>query len=976
MSLENTRSMHTQTARWWLSAVLLSVLSSLGCSGWCAAQEGKGENTPAEGLAWAKENLKAGRYGEAVGFYRKAVVASPAGSKLQLDAMQGLVRTLRITGGYKEATELCAKVLKTRPKDTAFGCAYAELLAEVGKYTESIKAFNDVLLVEPEHDRAWALRKEVAKNLGNKKIVKETTDYFFKRYEKKVDYFNSDKVKNPLELAYVGLGIKDENPKDAFEVGFLLAEGLVEKRAEKEEEVLLWSARLAYELYAFGKAGVRFETVRKFRPNHPDALAGLAEVYITARHDTKKAEPLLRQALQINPNHVQAHLTQAAVHIIEDKFEAARSHIDAALSVNPNHLDALALLAFYHHDLNQADQEAEIEKRVLAINPKHADYYCSMGNLMEDKRGYKDATAYFKKAVEVDPTYWRGYFCLGMNTSRQGAHGEKEGKRLLLKAFKMNRFNIWAYNMIKVLDKIIGDEEQQVPPVYAESKTAHFALKFYKKEAEIMRPYMEEWAEAAFQHQTKLFGYEPKGPLTIELMSTNDQSARTVGLPGLPALGVCFGKLCTVVTPRENKNRPRKFNWRKVLDHEFCHVMTLQMSDFRVPRWYTEAFSTYVEDDSRIQYDPMMVNYIAKNRLLPIQDMNQYFRSNPLMAYIHGRHVIEHIDKTYGFDSHKKALRMFAEGKKVEKVFPEVTGATMDVLNKGQLKDIKDFFKNVQVPLQYDQTDFARLEGAANSPKATAEDVVKLAVAHFGKRQLELAKAGAKKALEMDSKCVDALNIMGALDFQEKKYEQARKWYLQSTAIDPGRSFPALQRLGVIYNKEGRTTKAIEYLEKARKLYPRYVGKDNPHFLLPDLYEELEEPRQDLALQVWKDAIRVNSDDLKAAKEGLKYAIELKKWKDASLFADRCNEIDPFDRKVHPKAGRVYEALKDYKRAAREYRVATALNEKDVESWVSLARVEKAQGHREAAAAAVKAALDVDGTHPEAKKIKHQLGIQ
>src|SRR5690606_10328999 len=132
------------------------------------------------------------------------------------------------------------------------------------------------------------------------------------------------------------------------------------------------------------------------------------------------------------------------------------------------------------------------------------------------------------------------------------------------------------------------------PPRYATSKTEHFIYKYHDSEIEILKPYLEEWSEEAWQKQTKLFGFEPEGPLTIELChSFQDQAARTVGLPNLGALGVCFGKLCTVVSPREAKNH-QPFNWRKVMEHEFCHVMTLQMSQFRVPRWYTEAFSTYI----------------------------------------------------------------------------------------------------------------------------------------------------------------------------------------------------------------------------------------------------------------------------------------------------------------------------------------------------------------------------------------------
>ena len=74
MSFENKRATHISNQHlWWCCALMISCL---GFSDRCAGQEGTGEGSPGEALAWAKENLKAGRYSEAVAFYRKAVAAT------------------------------------------------------------------------------------------------------------------------------------------------------------------------------------------------------------------------------------------------------------------------------------------------------------------------------------------------------------------------------------------------------------------------------------------------------------------------------------------------------------------------------------------------------------------------------------------------------------------------------------------------------------------------------------------------------------------------------------------------------------------------------------------------------------------------------------------------------------------------------------------------------------------------------------
>lgn len=927
-----------------------------------------------DAVAWGRENIAAGKYAEAEEMLRKALTDLPENSPKRRDTTLTLIEALRIVGKLKDALTHCDALLKSDAKDAVVSSLKAELLLDTGEYTKADAIFTALIEEKPDNQRAWALRSNVYRILNNRDGMKKTADHFFELYQKNVKYFNSEEVKDPLELAYIGLGFQDENPKDAFETGFLIAEELATDRTLAIPEIFLWSARLAHAKYHFAFASERYGAVAKMRPKLPDALAGQADIILQTMHKLDDVEKLLKDALAVNPHHVESNLLTAAVHLEEDRYDDAKKNIDTALAVNPNDLRALAMLAFYHLDLAQPEKAAEVEKRALAINPTCADYYCEIGELMENKRGFNTAPAYYEKAIAIDPDYWRGYYGLGMNTSRQGAEGEQKGKELLLKAFGKNKFNVWAKNMLVSLDKLLGDKEQDVKAVYMESRTPHFILKFHNKDSAIVRPYLEEWAEAAYDAQVKKFGFAPEGPLTIELCyNFQDQAARTVGLPNLGALGVCFGKLCTVVSPREGKGNHPPFNWRKVLDHEFAHVMALQLSDFRVPRWYTEAMSTFIEDDSRIQSDRMMVDAIAKGRLKTIDTMNEYFRVNPLMAYVHGRYVIEYIDKTFGFEAHIKALKLFAKGKKLGEALYEATGKDLAELNKGQLDFLKKSFEDVRLRPSYDPASVLQLELASKKEDASAQDIAHFAVAMLAGRRADQALALATKALEKDPKCVDALNVLGTMAYDKKDYEGARTQYLKSTSIDPARSFSAWHRLGIIYKKEGKTTKAIEAFEAARKSYPRYIGPDNPHHELPALYEDMEPAQWDKALAVWKDAARINTEDSEAALKGLKLAIKMKDFKSAAELAMMHIQIDPYVAEVHRLGGQAFEALKDAAKATREYEVAVAIDDKDVESWVGLARMRHAAGKREEALQAVQRALEVDGSHAEAKALRDRF---
>ena len=929
----------------------------------CAADSG-------DSVVWAREHISAGKYAEAAAMLAQELADGKLDAPGKLSASLLLIEAQRVTGKLKEAGDICDALLKDDPKNADAAILKAELLAETGNYKPALDRFDALIKEQPDNQRAWALRTIVLRELGDLNALKASANHFHELNAKNADYFASDAVKDPRELAYIGLGFQDENPKSAFEDGFVPAEELAEKRGLIIPEIYIWSARLALAKYSFGLADKRFAKVEQMRPKLPDAVAGRAAIIYQSMHKLDDVEKMLAESLKVNPHHAESLLLLAQVDLEEERYADAKKHIDAALETNPNHERGLSMLALYELEMNHPGKYDEVEARMKTLKPVCPDFYCNIGEMMENKRGFNTAAAYYRKAIELAPEYWRGWYGLGMNTSRQGAQGEEAGKEMLLKAFGKNKFNVWALNMIKSLDRVIGDKEQGVAPVYAQSKTKHFTLKYFGKEAEIVRPYIEEWAEAAYERQSKMFGYEPEGPLTIELChSFQDQAARTVGLPNLGALGVCFGKLCTVVSPRVSGKDYQSFNWRKVLEHEFGHVMVLQMSDFRVPRWYTEAFSTYLEDDSRIQSDSMMVNAIARNEIKDLDKINEYFRGNMLMAYVHGRYVIEAIDKKYGFGAHIKAIKLFANGKKLTEALQEATGASLDELNKLQHDFVKESFKKVRLLPSYNKADIVKLELAANAASASAQDVVKLAIANIGIRKFPVAETLAKKALEKDPKCVDALNVLGLLAYEKKDFEAAKNLYQQSTSIDPDRSFNAWHKLGVIYKKEGKTSKAIAAFEAARKSYPRYVGENNPIHELPELYADLEPPQLDKALNVWRDGVRINTEDKEAALAGVKLAAKMKDAKAVIEFAEAHIAIDPYVLEVHKLAGKAYEETQDLMHAAREFKVATAIDAKDVECWTALARVLKAAGNAEASRDAALKGLEIDNTVEELKAL-------
>jgi hypothetical protein len=110
-----------------------------------------------------------------------------------------------------------------------------------------------------------------------------------------------------------------------------------------------------------------------------------------------------------------------------------------------------------------------------------------------------------------------------------------------------------------------------------------------------MRHYVPELARNAMDALSRLWEFTPKGPILIEMFPEHDHFAvRTLGLPGLlGALGACYGRVVTLDSPRARD--PGTFNWGETLWHELAHVITLQLSNNRLPRWLSEGTSVYEE---------------------------------------------------------------------------------------------------------------------------------------------------------------------------------------------------------------------------------------------------------------------------------------------------------------------------------------------------------------------------------------------
>jgi hypothetical protein len=121
--------------------------------------------------------------------------------------------------------------------------------------------------------------------------------------------------------------------------------------------------------------------------------------------------------------------------------------------------------------------------------------------------------------------------------------------------------------------------------------------------------------------------------------------------------------------------KPDEFNWGSTLWHEFTHVITLQMTDHRIPRWFSEGLSVYEErkaypgwgDDMKLQY----LQAIKGKKLIPIADLNKgFFDNRILVSYYQASLVADYIEGKWGFPAIRKMLMLYKEERDAD-VFKE-----------------------------------------------------------------------------------------------------------------------------------------------------------------------------------------------------------------------------------------------------------------------------------------------------------------
>ena len=419
---------------------------------------------------------------------------------------------------------------------------------------------------------------------------------------------------------------------------------LVDREPKNSEYRERWG-RLFYEVGQEDEAANLFNEALGIDPKNARAIAGLA--LIAAETYEAKAGELARKALALDPKLVEAQELLARLALEDNNNAKAAEEAKKALALDPNAEQGKAVLA-------TIDWLAD--KKETTWDPHSAGGYLTAGHFMTLNRRYDEAIAFYRKALEVDPGLNRARSELGINLMRVGQ--DQEAYQQLETCFNNGFRDSATKNSLKLMDSYKN---------YVTYKTGRTILKLHKKEADLLRPYFEAEMERCIAAYEKKYRLKLEHPVQVEVYPDHEDFAvRTLGMPGLGALGVTFGYAIAMDSPSGRK--PGEFHWASTMWHEMSHVFTLTMTNHRVPRWFTEGVAVHEETARSPEWGdrlgPDEIEAIRKHQLLPVAELDRGFihptrPQQVVVSYFQAGKICDYITDQWGWDTILAMLKDF-----------------------------------------------------------------------------------------------------------------------------------------------------------------------------------------------------------------------------------------------------------------------------------------------------------------------------
>ncbi|MGC6488013.1 MAG: tetratricopeptide repeat protein [Planctomycetota bacterium] len=771
-----------------------------------------------------------------------------------------------------------------------------------------------------------------------------------------------------LQLAYVGRSLYELGGRRNFERAsrlFVDSMRLAPERPEARTALGL----LKYEAYgeAAGFPSGEKDLKKVLDVNGDDEEALLTLFRIRRANmvlDGAKTEAFLNRVLDRNPRCVDALLLRAVAVLDDRRFEEAARRLDAVLEIDPNHRLTLCHRAAAAMMLHDDDGYAAFRARAVAGDAGWPDCDRVVGEHLAALYRFADSVPFFEAALALDEDDVPSIHGLAKSLVYCG-----EGARardLLLRAQEVEKAMIdpWRNNAIAV-QELLEEEYETV-------QNGPFQMLLHKQDSEVLRAYLLPIHVEAVEVLGKKYGWQPEVDTTVEVFHTwDDFSVRTIGFRGFTALGACFGRLITLVSPVDRDLRRQDFMWEATAWHEYTHVLTLGVSNSRVPRWLTEGFSVYEERARDKSWergmDRELFDAFHNRDIPPVRLMNRLFRGpRILFGYYQGGLIVELITKKYGFDKALELLRAFGDDQGIERAFERAVGMSSRQFDRELLAYVEqDLLRGIRLVPRFDAATVGRLAAAARKDARDLDARVNLAWAGLQQNNPVDAGRWLAEVLRVDPEHPGGMLVRAEMLRRRKQLEAAVEHYergFRGGADD----FDSRIRCGEVLLELGRTEAAEDMFQRAKACWPSCTEQATaPELRLARIYRDQGDRTR--AQMEMKAYVRRTARAFAPRYTLAEFEREAGNRDEELRLLRECNRIDPFYRQLHERMGAAYAALGRDAEAAREYEVAAAVQPQQDRAYLAPDGAAPAEDSEEERAARGRLLL-------EAAKLRHRIG--
>ena len=435
---------------------------------------------------------------------------------------------------------------------------------------------------------------------------------------------------------------------------------------------------LLHERFNDSEAAGLFREALTADPSNAQAYVGLATV--SAESFNGKASTYAMKAIELDPKLATAHELLADLALANGDRETAATEADKAIALENDALDAMAIHAALEL-IGDRSPDAWIAK-IRAINPNSGEPYARVAHQLELHYRFQDAVTYYRKAIEADPTLWSAHSALGIELMRLGE--DQEPLKQLEKSYQNGYRDAATVNSLRLLDSYKN---------FVTTRDDSTILKLKKTESDLMLPYLQSELHAILATYGSKYHMKLPGPVQVEVYPDHEDFAvRTMGMPGLGALGVTFGQVVAMDSPSARK--PGDFNWGSTLWHEMSHVFILTATNFRVPRWFTEGLAVHEEGERssewKSQPTPEILVAIRDKKLLPVARLDRGFvypdyPSQVFVSYFQAGSICDFIKTKWSSDKLLDMVHSYAQLKTTPQVIQGDLGLTPEDFDKQYL---------------------------------------------------------------------------------------------------------------------------------------------------------------------------------------------------------------------------------------------------------------------------------------------------